>query len=210
MTSGILSDRAILAAVTQGDIEIDPFDHAGVKSERRGQLQTGSYDLTLGDGVAVYDRWVHTLREETADRVKDGSALSPLNRELDIKEEPTVTRFTIDKNVGWLLKPGIGYLMHTRERVHTKKFIPVLDGRSSIGRLFISVHATAGYGDAGFDGQYTLEVTVQHSIRVYADMRIAQMRFHTMVGEPLRLYDGNYRGEASRGPVASRACKMFR
>jgi dCTP deaminase len=108
------------------------------------------------------------------------------------------------------LEPNVGYLMHTIERVHTKKYVPVLDGKSSIGRLFMKVHETAGYGDAGFDGQYTLEVTVVHPLRVYPGMRIAQMRFHTILGEVQKLYAGNYTGEAAKGPVPSRAWRQFR
>ncbi len=192
MTSGILSDRAIVAAITQGDIVIDPF--------QRKHLNTASYDLTLGDEIAVYRRWV----AETVD-----GFLLPKGDTLDVKEEPQVERIKI-KPIGRLLHPGVGYLMHTVERVHTKKFVPVLDGKSSLGRLFVQVHATAGYGDPGFDGQYTLEVTVTHPIHLYAGMRIAQIRFHTLVGDPLKTYDGNYTGDAAKGPVPSRAWRMFR
>ena len=99
--------------------------------------------------------------------------------------------------------------MHTVERIHTKKYVPVLDGKSSIGRLFMKIHETAGYGDPGFNGQYTLEVTVVHPLRVYAGMRVAQMRFHSICGEVEKPYNGNYVGDAARGPVASRAYKQF-
>lgn len=153
----------------------------------RAQLNPVSYDLTLGDGVKVYS----------------------YTGELDAKKEPACVDISIRPS-GLLLCPGIGYLMHTRERVFTKSFVPVLDGKSSIGRLFISVHATAGYGDPGFNGQYTLEVTVTHPIRVYVGMRIAQMRFHTMAGVIEKLYDGNYVGESARGAVASRAWRQFK
>lgn len=196
---GILTDQAVLSAIDRGEIEIDPFD--------KKQLNPTSYDLTLGDEVAVYDQWVYTDMETM--EPLNGSNLKTRNGVLDVKEKPTVTKFKINKN-GWVILPGIGYLMHTRERVHTKSFVPVLDGKSSLGRLFVQVHATAGYGDPGFNGQYTLEVTATHPIRIYADKRIAQIRFHTMVGAPLKLYDGNYKGEASMGAVPSAAWKMFR
>lgn len=193
MTSGILSDRAILAAVAQGDIEIDPF--------QRKHLNTASYDLTLGDEVAVYNEWAWTGGTN--------QSVTPRPEILDVRDEPSVTKFRIDER-GWVLRPGVGYLMHTRERVYTKKFVPVLDGKSSLGRLFVQVHATAGYGDPGFNGQYTLEVIVTHPIHLYAGMRIAQIRFHTLVGDPLKTYDGNYTGDAAKGPVPSRAWRMFR
>ena len=109
---------------------------------------------------------------------------------------------------GVVLRPGNGYLLHTHERVHTNKYVPVLDGKSSVARLFVGIHVTAGFGDPGYNGQWTLEVTTVYPVRLYAGMRIAQMRFHTIVGET-KLYQGNYCGEASTGAVPSRAWKMF-
>lgn len=191
---GILSDVEIARAVKYGDIEIEPFNPA--------QLNPVSYDLTLGDEVAVYSEWIQS--EGTWD------SLSPRSFEIDVKAEPRVIRSNIDPARGLGLNPGVGYLMHTIERIHTKKFVPVLDGKSSLGRLFIKVHETAGYGDPGFSGQYTLEVTVQHPLRIYAGMRIAQMRFHTIVGVVEKPYAGNYTGETARGPVASRAWRQFK
>lgn len=187
---GILSDSAIRKAVESGDIEIDPFDPA--------RLNPCSYDLTLGDEVAVYDEWVQF-----------GDNFAPRSTEIDIMSEPKVTRLKFGE-FGLCLEPGIGYLMHTVERIHTKKYVPVIDGKSSIGRLFMFCHVTAGYGDAGFRGQYTLEVVVVHPLRIYPGMRVAQMRFHTIVGEVEKPYAGNYTGEAATGPVASKAWRQFR
>jgi dCTP deaminase len=151
------------------------------------RLNPVSYDLALGNEVLSYETMYG----------------------LDAKKEPRVQRSTILDH-GFICYPGHGYLMHTVERVHTKKYVPVLDGKSSIGRLFMKIHETAGYGDPGFDGQYTLEVTVVHPLRVYPGMRIAQMRFHTILGEVQKLYAGNYTGEAAKGPVPSRAWRQFR
>ena len=178
----ILTDLAIEWAVNQGDIEIDPW--------RKKQLNPSSYDLTLGDRVLVYD--------------------FPPMAILDVREEPTAFRHALIDDRGFAIHPGKGYLMHTVERVASRKYVPVLDGKSSIGRLFVSVHQTAGYGDIGFDGQYTLEVTTMYSIRLYAGMRIAQMRFHEVRGEVGKPYNGNYVGEAARGPVPSKAWKQFK
>jgi dCTP deaminase len=102
--------------------------------------------------------------------------------------------------------------MHTRERIWTEKFVPIVDGKSSIGRLFIQIHATAGYGDPGYDGEYTLEVIVQHPVRVYAGMRIGQIRFHTLEGEVEKTYKvtGSYKDEAAQGAVASKAWRQFK
>lgn len=204
-TGSVLTGAEITDALQHGDIEIDPYDAS--------QVNPASYDLRLGDGVAVYDQWVHTSAEEThpgcgGRLFAHGNGVPAIMDVMDVKTEPKVTRFMIGES-GFILKPGIGYLMHTLERVRTDRYVPVLDGKSSIGRLFIQVHATAGYGDAGFDGQYTLEVLVAHPVRVYAGMRIAQIRFHTTQGT-VRLYHGNYTGEAARGAVPSRAWRQFR
>lgn len=218
---GILSDNEIRTAYALGKIEIDPFNPEN--------LNPTSLDLTLGEEVAVYKRWVAydedfdrrprvgnvevgISRAEIIGRVRDGDDMHSIrDAVLDVRKEPEVAKFKIHPDRGWILKPGIGYLMHTRERVRTESFVPVLDGKSSIGRLFVKVHETAGYGDPGFDGQYTLEVTVQHPIRLYPGMRICQIRFHTIAGEVGKTYDkvGHYTQEAAKGAVASQAWKQF-
>ena len=187
----LLTGREIYKQVQAGNIQIDPFD--------QGRVNPNSYDLSLGDFVAVYSNWVVELEPSP-----DGRHLYSRDNELDIKTKPEVMLYKIDPEVGWLLKPGIGYLMHTVERIHTELFTPVLDGKSSIGRLFVAVHVTAGYGDTGFNGQYTLEVKVVHPIRVYPGIRFCQMRFHVPTGD-ITSYAGNYQGEAAVGPVPSRA-----
>ncbi len=185
---GILSGNAIHDAVATGAIAIDPYDprHAN----------PASYDLTLGTGVVVYDLEVYKPL---------GQPLRPLP--LDAKAEPRTRSYAIN-DAGWVLHPGQLYLMHTVERVATTRYVPVLDGKSSIGRLGICVHLTAGYGDPGVDGQYTLEVTAVHPVRVYAGMRFAQIRFHTLVGDG-PLYRGQYAGETARGAVPSRSWRQF-
>jgi dCTP deaminase len=200
--AGILSDSALAAAFNQGDIKINPWNPE--------QLNPTSYDLTLGDEVAVYEDWVHCYEREKTTH-EDGRHFCIRENVLDVKKEPTVQKFKIHPNFGWFLKPGIGYLMHTREQIRTDIYVPILDGKSSIGRLFLQVHATAGYGDPGFDGQYTLEVIVQHPLRVYPGMRICQIRFHTLEGELEKPYNlvGHYRGDAARGAVGSQAWKQF-
>lgn len=188
MNDGVLSGREIELQVRQGEIVIDPFTS--------NQINPASYDLTLGNEVRIYSE------------VASLDLLDKLNlRYLDSKRDNPTESYSIGPE-GWLLRPGIGYLMHTSERVGTKKFVPVLDGKSSIGRLFIQIHATAGYGDPNFFGQYTLEVIAQHPVVVYAGMRIAQIRFHTIVGEP-ELYCGNYTGDSAKGAIPSRSWRQF-
>jgi dCTP deaminase len=208
----ILTGYAIENAVEKGDIVIDPYSPRRLNYESigdDGQINPASYDLRLGDEVVVYDRWVRSEIEKGREK-PDGLYIQARQGNtaiLDVKEEPKVTKFKIS-NAGWVLWPGIGYLMCTKECVSTTRYNPIIDGKSSTGRLFVKIHETAGYGDPFFDGQYTLEVTAMHPIRLYADMLIAQIRFHRLEGA-IMPYRGNYRGEAARGPVASRAYKQF-
>jgi len=180
-SSGILSGRAISEAINDGSIIIDPYDMK--------HLNPASYDLTLGDEVKIYD--VNSLDNCTLD-----SKMSNPTKELKIPPE------------GIRLIPGTGYLMHTREKVGTTKFVPIIDGKSSIGRLFVFCHVTAGFGDPGFFGQYTLEVLTVHSVILYAGMRICQIRFQSIAGE-VELYNGHYQNSTAHGAVPSHAYEQF-
>jgi dCTP deaminase len=178
----ILGGKEIERAIARGDIEVDPYEPA--------HLNPVSLDLRLGKRFAVYL----------------GAHIDEV--ELDCKTSSFCHEYDIPAD-GLRLHPGTLYLMHTVERVKTTRYVPVLDGKSSIGRLGVFVHVTAGFGDPGFDGQYTLEVLVTYPTRVYAGMRFCQIRFHTIEGEA-KLYEGNYTGEASMGPVPSKIWKQFR
>lgn len=204
----ILSGSEILRQIELGAIDITPFDTKYVNPV--------SVDLTLGDEVAVYRRFT-TNPDLKKSAPFDGGVLRYLEppRSVwinkpdyghDTKTELEVLKYKIDPELGWVLNPGISYLMHTAESVRTDRFVPILDGKSSIGRLFIQVHVTAGFGDPGFSGQYTLEVTSEFPVRVYPGMRICQMRFHTIEGE-IQTYQqtGHYTGELACGPVGSKA-----
>lgn len=188
----ILTGPEIRAQIELGNIEIDPYvpEH----------VNPASVDLTLGREILTYTF------------LKDGpneSVRTKLDLVLDSKKEQWTRRDFIVDDSGVVLYPGVLYLMHTVERVLAKRHVPVLDGKSSLGRLGVSVHSTAGYGDIGFNGQYTLEVTCTLPVRLYAGMRVAQMRFHAVQGE-IEMYEGNYVGECAMGPVASRSWRQFR
>lgn len=231
---GILTGPEIRKALFAGDIVIDPINEEHLQEGTF--VNPASYDLTLGNKVVVYAatvgviigyndsagvRRVQTIVNGhplglTPSVVREieqrrGKGLVPDNQQcIDSKVMQKTWEFTIDPELGWILWPGIGYLMHTVERVTTNKYIPVLDGKSSIGRLFVTAHVTAGYGDPGFDGQYTLEVVATHPVIVYPGMRFCQMRFHTTVGEVLSYgHSGHYTGQASMGPVPSMTWKQF-
>lgn len=108
---------------------------------------------------------------------------------------------------GYILRPGKLYLAKTMERTTTRNLVPMLVGRSSIGRLGIFVHVTAGFGDIGFDGNWTLELTCVEPVRVYPGMEICQIYYQTIVGQILEEYRGKYQG--SRDIVESRIYKEF-
>lgn len=84
---------------------------------------------------------------------------------------------------GLVLKPNELYLGRTVEHTQTTGYAPSLDGRSSIGRLGMGIHVTAGFGDTGFNGFWTLEITVIKPLRVYAGVEICQIYYHTIFGE---------------------------
>lgn len=93
---------------------------------------------------------------------------------------------TIDLKIpetGLILSPCIGYLGATIEYTETRNLFPYMDGKSSIGRNFMLVHHTAGRGDDGFCGQWTLEISVLNPTVVYPYMRIGQIYYEEFIGE---------------------------
>jgi dCTP deaminase len=201
---GILTGTAILKAVSLGLIAIDPLN--------RENVNPASIDLTLGEEIKVYRDNIKC--DELKEENEDGRGILPRDDgsdwvdPLDAKKDNPTVSFKKKLNDRFLLRPGVGYLMHTAESISTGYFNPVLDGKSSIGRLFISVHETAGYGDVGFSGQYTLEVSVIHPVWVYIGQKIAQMRFHSLLG-PREQYKGNYMGATAHGAISSKSWKQF-
>lgn len=211
--AGVLSGSAIKGFVSDGRIVIEPFTEA--------RVNPGSYDLTLGKGIRVYtdvvyvdDYIEHAVR---AGKRPNGAQFMPRKgafsgdcpHYIDAARENETLFLEMEAGKPFLLKPNIGYLMHTAERVWTDSFVPVIDGKSSVGRLFAATHITAGYGEANFTGQYTLEVVVTHPVVVYPGMRFCQIRFHTIVGKKDQ-YAGNYTGKDALGPVASKAWKQIK
>lgn len=114
---------------------------------------------------------------------------------LDPKVQNRTKRIKIPE-VGLRLNPGELYLGRTVERTATDHFVPLLEGRSSIGRLGMAVHVSAGFGDIGFDGFWTLEITVVLPLIVYPNMQIAQIYYHDVVGIKDNLYKGKYQGNS--------------
>ena len=98
---------------------------------------------------------------------------------LDMKSNNPSEKIVIPPE-GLVLKPGKLYLARTVEYTETKEFVPMLEGRSSVGRLGICIHVTAGFGDVGFAGYWTLELFCVQPVRIYAGVQIAQIYYHTI------------------------------
>lgn len=106
-----------------------------------------------------------------------------------------------------VMVPGVLYLASTNEEAGSDFYEPIIHGKSSLARLGLSVHETAGLGEPGFKYQWTLEMTCTHPIRLYPNMRIGQVVFETVKGE-IKTYEGNYRQQ--EGPTGSRMDKYFK
>ena len=118
------------------------------------------------------------LREIALDPKKDNEVL-----DIEIPEE------------GYILLPGTLYLGTTEEYTETYGFIPNIDGRSTTGRLGIEIHRTAGFGDNGFKGKWTLEITVTHPVIVYPGMQIGQLYYEIIDGDSSMKYNGKYQNQ---------------
>ncbi len=110
-----------------------------------------------------------------------------VDKTLDAKKHNKVRHFEIPKR-GFVLKPGQLYLASTEEYTETHKHVPFLEGKSSTGRLGIDIHATAGKGDVGFCGFWTLEMSASKPVKIYAGMPIGQLIFYVVDGKVERLY----------------------
>lgn len=201
----ILDRSAIEEGFREGSLVIDPFDPK--------QLNPNSYDLRLGDEVRVYGK-SYPKWDEDGVTVKELSALNRIGRWLDSKQDNPSELYRMSQK-GFLVEPGRVYLMHTLEVAGSNRYATQLNGKSSLGRLGLVVHATAGFGDVGFVGQWTLEMGVLgEAVRVYPGMRICQISFFVTAVEGSKVRSdyqqgGNYTGEHARGPVASRSWKQF-
>ena len=131
----------------------------------RNCLGTNSYDVHLSKYLAVY-------KDEV----------------LDAKKHNQIEEVIIPED-GFVLQPGILYLGVTQEYTETHNSVPFLEGKSSIGRLGIDIHATAGKGDVGFCNTWTLEISCVHPVRVYEGMPVGQLIYFAVEGEIENYYN---------------------
>jgi len=109
---------------------------------------------------------------------------------------------------GLVLIPGRLYIGSTVEYTETHDCVPCIEGRSSVGRLGINIHATAGFGDVGFKGTWTLEISVVEPVRIYPGVQICQISYDTVVGEIMPYTSEKYLGQ--REPRPSRMWKELK
>ena len=127
---------------------------------------------------------------------------------LDMKK-PQKTRMINIPGDGLVLSPGTLYLGRTLEYTETHGLVPMLEGRSSIGRLGLFVHVTAGFGDVGFKGFWTLEIHCIQPIRIYPYVGICQIYYHCIEGEYIGYaMSGKYQG--NKGIQPSMLYKEFK
>lgn len=176
--------------IADKEIEINPYLPENVSSN--------SIDLRLHGHLRVYEHGARKIRASRGGATHDVYVRPP--EPLDMRKENPTEDIEIPEE-GIVLIPGVLYLGRTIEHVGAHKMVPWFDGRSSVGRLGIHVHCTAGRGDTGWFGTVTLEMHVLHPVRVYAGERICQATFLTTVGE-IRPYNGRYQGQVE--PTASR------
>jgi dCTP deaminase len=188
-----LSGAKITEEVTMGNIIIRPF----IKKN----LGPNSYDLTLGPNISRYRNIA--LNNHHYDAITDPKLFLPL----DIKKNNPIDEYEIPDD-GIVLYPGELYLCHTNEVAGSNMYVPCIEGRSSLARLGIQVHLTAGFGDVGFTAQWTLEVAVVRPVRIYKNVKVCQVYFDTIEGNIDSLYDGKYKD--SKGVVESKLYEDFK
>ena len=131
----------------------------------QARLNPNSYNLSLADELVVYEDGV-----------------------LDMKQKNR-TRSTRIPDDGFEMQPQTLYLARTAEFTRTDNYVPMLEGRSSVGRLGLFVHVTAGFGDVGFAGYWTLEMFCIQPVRIYPNVEICQIYYHTLEGD-FETYEG--------------------
>lgn len=142
----------------------------------RSRLNANSYNLTLHNELLVYE--------------------SPV---LDMKL-PNATRRLAIPPEGLQLEPNRLYLGRTREYTRTDKTVPMLEGRSSTGRLGLFIHVTAGFGDIGFSGYWTLEIYCIQPVIVYPGVEICQIYYHDILGDYEPYHSGKYQDNTDIQP----------
>ena len=135
------------------------------------KLGPNSYCMHLSDELLVYDEEI-----------------------IECKHANKTRAIRIPKE-GYVLQPGELYLGRTVEYTETNGFVPVLNGRLSLGMLGVTIHITAGFGDNGFKGTWTLEIFCVKPVRIYPGMKICHICYFPVIGDGANKYQGKYMGQ---------------
>ena len=185
----ILSDRDLRTELAAGRIIIEPFDEACV--------QPSSIDIKVHNLFRVF-------RNHTAGIIDVKKDMTDLTELVDIPLDGV-----------FILHPGEFVLGSTLERVAVPNdLVARVEGKSSLGRLGLLIHSTAGFIDAGFDGHVTLELAnvANLPITLYPGMKIGQISFMKMTSPAEKPYGSGAKGskyQGQRGPTPSRYFENF-
>lgn len=186
----ILSDRSIRAALSARRIVVEPLDDRDV--------QPSSVDLRL-------DKYFRVFRNDTTPFIDPKEPQEDLTEIVEMSESNA-----------FILHPGEFVLGSTVERVVLPDdLVARLEGKSSLGRLGLLIHSTAGFVDAGWDGHLTLELSnvANLPIALYPGMKIGQISFFEMTTPAEHPYGSTEKGskyQGQRGPTPSRYYLNFR
>ena len=185
----LLSDRDIAAQIEAGRVRLDPFDPALV--------QPSSVDVRLDRYFRLFDNHKYPFIDPA-------------------QEQPELTRLVeVDAGEAFILHPGEFVLASTLEQVSLPDDIAArVEGKSSLGRLGLLTHATAGFVDPGFTGHVTLELSnvATLPIKLWPGMKIGQLCFFQLSSPAEHPYGSGRRGshyQGQRGPTASRSWENF-
>lgn len=140
------------------------------------KINPNSYNLSLCNELLVYE-----------------------NDVLDMRTPNSASKITIPES-GLLLEPHRLYLGRTNEFTKTTGYVPMLEGRSSVGRLGLFIHVTAGFGDVGFAGFWTLEIFCVQPIIIYPNVDICQIYYHSIEGDFDSYVSGKYQNNTGIQP----------
>lgn len=166
------------------EIEKRMYKDIFISDFSKSRLNPNSYNLRLDDKLIMYK---HTV--------------------LDMAKNNEYEEITIPYE-GFYIYPGRTYLAKTVEYTETKNLVPMIEGRSSIGRLGMFIHVTAGFGDVGFKGYWTLEISCVQPIKIYPYVEICQIYFHTIEGE-YDCYSESGKYQNNNGIQTSRLYREF-
>ena len=196
----MLGGLEIRKLVYERKVFIEPFNDS--------QLNPNSYNCKLSPNLKIY-------KLDDLEYIDPFTGQSSIVKGLDLKQKPRTKSLVIPAS-GMTLIPGILYLGCTQERFNTggyhadiiwmPQYAPHMETRSGIARAGISSHLSAGWGDVGFSGCFTLEITVVHPVRIYPGIEICQVAFVEPQGHYLP-YKGKYRDSCE--PTETMVWKEF-